>query len=119
MYSFGSGQIGAWAKQAVAQAVEAGIVGGYDDGSFRSNAQITRAEMASMIARALKLQLNANALTGFADDTEIPQWTKGAVEAIREFGIVDVRGGNVLFRTIQRLVQKQRRCCFECWSTDK
>ncbi|MEK5233390.1 S-layer homology domain-containing protein [Lysinibacillus sp. FSL K6-0232] len=87
-------QIGGWAKQAVAQAVQAGIVDGYNDGSFRPNAQITRVEIAVMIARALKLQLNANTTTGFADDEAIPQWAKGAVEAIRKLGIVDGRGGN-------------------------
>jgi len=87
-------QIGAWAKLAVAQAVQSGIVGGYGDGSFRPNNQVTRAEMATMIARALKLQLDANAITGFADDEAIPSWAKGAVEAIRKLGLVDGRGGN-------------------------
>lgn len=87
-------QIGGWAKQAVAQAVQAGIVVGFSDGSFRPNTQITRVEMAVMVARALQLELNANALPGFADDEAIPQWAKGAVEAIRKLGIVDGRGGN-------------------------
>ncbi|GIP30805.1 hypothetical protein J2TS4_00150 [Paenibacillus sp. J2TS4] len=87
-------RIGGWAKQAVARAVQAGIVDGYSDGSFRPNEKITRAEMAAMIARTLKLQLNANATTGFADDEAIPQWAKGAVEVIRKLGIVDGRGGN-------------------------
>ncbi|WP_213595553.1 chitobiase/beta-hexosaminidase C-terminal domain-containing protein [Paenibacillus woosongensis] len=87
-------RIGGWAKQAVAQAVQAGIVDGYNDGSFRPNAQITRVEMAVMVARALQLELNANALPGFADDETIPGWAKGAVEAIRKLGIVDGRGGN-------------------------
>ncbi|MEK3782495.1 RCC1 domain-containing protein [Paenibacillus sp. FSL R5-0810] len=87
-------QIGAWAKQAVAQAVQAGIVVGYSDGSFRPNTRITRAEMAVMIARALQLELNANALPGFADDETIPGWAKGAVEAIRKLGIVDGRSDN-------------------------
>ncbi|MCS7460393.1 S-layer homology domain-containing protein [Paenibacillus doosanensis] len=87
-------QIGEWAKQAIARAVESGIVNGYADGSFRSNDPITRAEMAVMIARALKLQNGAHASTGFADDEAIPQWAKGATEAIRELGIVDGRGQN-------------------------
>ncbi|XID94887.1 S-layer homology domain-containing protein [Paenibacillaceae bacterium WGS1546] len=86
--------IGAWAKQAVAHAVQAGIVIGNSDGSFRPNAQIIRAEMAVMIARALKLQTDAGALTGYADDDTIPRWARGAVEAIRELGIVNGRGGN-------------------------
>ncbi|MFS0572875.1 chitobiase/beta-hexosaminidase C-terminal domain-containing protein, partial [Brevibacillus sp. 179-C1.2 HS] len=87
-------QIGEWAKQAVAQAVEARIIDGYDDGSFRPNNRITRVEMAAMIARSLTLQTNPGMSTGFADDEVIPQWAKGAVEAIRKLGIVDGRGGN-------------------------
>lgn len=87
-------QIGKWAKQAIANAVEAGIVGGYADGSFRPNARITRAEMAAMVARALKLSADADATTGFADNKDIPNWAKGAIEAVREQGIMNGRGGN-------------------------
>ncbi|WP_213414300.1 S-layer homology domain-containing protein, partial [Xylanibacillus composti] len=87
-------QIGSWAKGAAALAVEAGIVSGYEDGSFRPDAKITRAEMASMIAQALKARVDANGQTGFADDEDIPNWAKGAVEAIRKLGIVSGRGGN-------------------------
>lgn len=87
-------QIGTWAKQAIAQAVQAEIVGGYQDGSFHPNAQITRAEMAVMIARALKLPLKTDTVTGFADEQAIPGWAKGSVEAIRAFGIANGREGN-------------------------
>lgn len=87
-------KIGGWAKQAIANAVEAGIVSGYADGSIRPNARITRAEMASMIARALKLSVEASATTGFADDKDIPKWAIGAIEAVRKLGIVNGRSDN-------------------------
>ncbi|NWL88119.1 hypothetical protein DMN77_11020 [Paenibacillus sp. 79R4] len=87
-------KIGAWAKQAVALAVQTGIVSGYEDGSFRPEAQITRTEMAYMIAKALDLSLEDDVETGFADNKDIPKWAKGTVEAIRELGIVSGRGGN-------------------------
>lgn len=87
-------QIGEWATRAVMQVVQEGIVNGYEDGSFRPNAYITRSEMAVMIARALKLQSNVQASTGFADDEAIQQWAKGAIEAIHALGIVDGRGQN-------------------------
>ncbi|WP_163859575.1 S-layer homology domain-containing protein [Paenibacillus elgii] len=87
-------QIGKWAKQAVAQAVQAEMINGYGDGSFCPNAQITRAEMAVMIARALKPSLKANSVSVFADDESIPKWAKSAIEAIREIGIISGRGGN-------------------------
>ncbi|WP_455644303.1 NHL domain-containing protein [Paenibacillus chitinolyticus] len=87
-------QIGTWAQQAIVQGVQAGIINGYEDGSFRPHAQITRVEMAIMVARALKLSFKANTLTGFADDEAIPQWAKGSVEAIRALGIASGREGN-------------------------
>jgi len=87
-------EIGAWAREAVARAVLAGIVNGYKDGRFLPNASITRAEMASMIARALQLPLDTTSQTAFADDKAIPHWAKGAVEALRKLGIFTGRGEN-------------------------
>ncbi|MBM6996846.1 discoidin domain-containing protein [Paenibacillus sp. DXFW5] len=87
-------KIGGWAKQEIANAVEAGIVSGYADGSFQPNGRITRAEMAAMIARALQLSAEAGATTGFADDKDIPNWAKGAIEAVRKLDIVSGRGDN-------------------------
>lgn len=86
--------IGSWANQAIAQAVAAGIIGGYEDGSFRPNAAITRAEMVTMIARALELPVDTQATTGFADDANIAGWAKGAVEAVHQLGIVNGRNDN-------------------------
>lgn len=87
-------QIAQWAKRAVSLALQVEIVDGYKDGSFRPNAQITRAEMASMIAKALKVTRNVKTTTSFADDEDIPIWAKSAVEAIHKLGIVNGRGGN-------------------------
>jgi hypothetical protein len=52
-------KIGAWAQKAVAQAVHAGIIKGYADGTFRPNAEITRSEMAVMMANVLGLPIEA------------------------------------------------------------
>ncbi|MZQ81105.1 hypothetical protein GQF01_03015 [Paenibacillus sp. 5J-6] len=87
-------KIGIWAQKEVAQAVQAGIISGYEDGSFRPDAEITRPEMASMIAKALSLTIDLNTTTNFADDQEIPQWAKGAVAAIKQLGIIEGKGEN-------------------------
>ncbi|MNC24255.1 Endo-1,4-beta-xylanase A precursor [compost metagenome] len=42
-----------WYYTSVSAAVEAGIVNGYPDGSFRPDAPVTREEMAAMLVRAL------------------------------------------------------------------
>ena len=45
-----------WAYQAVAQLASQGIVNGYPDGTFKSQQNITRYEMAQMVAKALVRQ---------------------------------------------------------------
>ncbi|WP_238178037.1 InlB B-repeat-containing protein [Paenibacillus contaminans] len=87
--------IASWAKKAIAQAVQAGIVSGYDDGSFRPAASISRAELAVMIARAAGANLSANEASGFADENEIPDWAKGAVAAVKQLGVISGRDGNL------------------------
>ncbi|MCD9026436.1 InlB B-repeat-containing protein [Cohnella silvisoli] len=87
-------KIGAWAQKAVAQAVQAGIIHGYQDGSFRPDAEITRAEMAVMIASALNLTAESNPVTGFADDKKISSWAKGPVAALKKLGIISGKGAN-------------------------
>ncbi|BBH24192.1 hypothetical protein Back11_55370 [Paenibacillus baekrokdamisoli] len=87
-------KIGAWAQKAVAQAVQAGIITGYKDSTFRPDADITRAEMAAMVSKALGKSLEANAATGFADDKDIPAWAKGSIAYVKQAGIVQGKGGN-------------------------
>ncbi|MBW7455167.1 asparaginase domain-containing protein, partial [Paenibacillus sepulcri] len=81
-------KIKGWAADAVAQAVKAGIVSGYSDGTFKPDATITRSEMAVMIAKAMKLDTSAGTATGFADDAKIPAWAKGAVKAAKDNAII-------------------------------
>ncbi|CAM4504979.1 putative repeat protein (TIGR02543 family) [Paenibacillus endophyticus] len=87
-------KIGNWAQKAVAQAIDLGIITGYEDGSFRPNAVITRAEMAAMLTKAMGLPIEANAPTGFADDKNIPAWAKDAVAALKKAGIIQGKGAN-------------------------
>ncbi|GGD88803.1 S-layer homology domain-containing protein [Paenibacillus nasutitermitis] len=87
-------KIGAWARSAVAQAVQAGYVKGYQDGTFRPDAAITRAEMAMMVTKASGLTTQENTSTGFADDKDIPAWAKGAVAAMKQLGLITGKGGN-------------------------
>ena len=50
-----------WAYQAVSQLAAAGVVNGYPDGTFKGQKEITRFEMAQMIAKAMANQDRANA----------------------------------------------------------
>ncbi|MNJ31585.1 Endo-1,4-beta-xylanase A precursor [compost metagenome] len=83
-----------WAQHAIVQALQAGIIRGYEDGSFRPDKEVTRAEMMSMLARAAGLKPAVGNVTGFADDEQIPVWAKGAVAALREQGLISGRDDN-------------------------
>ncbi|MCP1308102.1 OmpL47-type beta-barrel domain-containing protein [Paenibacillus tyrfis] len=84
--------IPSWAAEAVSVAAQRGIVNGYEDGSFRPDAQVTRAEMIAMVARASNLQAGPEAeLSMFADAADIPVWAKGYVAAARQHGFVQGR----------------------------
>jgi len=50
-----------WAYQAVSQLAATGIVNGYPDGTFKGQNNITRYEMAQMVAKAMANQDRANA----------------------------------------------------------
>ena len=50
-----SSQIAAWAREAVAKATAAGLIGGYPDGSFRPKNNATRAEAVVILERSVQL----------------------------------------------------------------
>jgi len=87
-------KIGTWAQKSVMQAVYAGILTGYGDNTFRPDAEITRSEMATMIAKALARTAEEKTATDFADDKYIPNWAKGAAAAMKERGIIKGKGTN-------------------------
>ena len=73
-----------WFYQAVAAAVNAGYCNGYEDGTFKPSATISRAEAAVMIANAMGLEQDAAGAEGFSD--EIPVWAVGSVGAVVKAG---------------------------------
>ena len=78
--------IPAWARGYVGAAVKAGLIRGYEDGTFRADRQITRAELAVMVARALKATEKAQ--LGFKDAADIPSWAaEGIARAVAQ-GII-------------------------------
>ncbi len=81
-----------WAKPLVGAAYRAGIVLGYEDGSFRAGDNITRAEMAVMVARSLALKGALAAPTVpapvFGDEGAIPAWALEHVRTAAQRGII-------------------------------
>ena len=87
--SFSDVQRGDWFYADVASAAAAGYVVGYEDGTFRPSAPITREESAVILGRALGLTAgDTSTLSSFKDSSAIASWAKGAVAALCAKGIM-------------------------------
>ncbi|WP_048749706.1 S-layer homology domain-containing protein, partial [Paenibacillus sp. P22] len=59
--------IPAWGRAFAAEAAKRGLVSGYEDGSFRPEQRVTRAELAVLLSRAAGLESGKAAASGFSD----------------------------------------------------
>ncbi|WP_336773702.1 S-layer homology domain-containing protein [Paenibacillus sp. MMO-58] len=73
-----------WAANAIQRATNAGIINGYGNGTFQPNATITRAEFATMVAKAFGLT-NKNG-SGFPDTSN--HWASQSIEALADQGLL-------------------------------
>ena len=89
-----AGKFPAWAKPFIDSASSAGILTGYEDGTFRPEQLITRQEMTVMIMRASGVSLDAGSVPTFADASQIAAWAKPSVAHASKLGFVKGRGGN-------------------------
>lgn len=87
--------IPSYAVDAVAQVRAAGLLVGDDNGAFRPNASLTRAELAVIIAKAAGLEVVAGAVPSFEDAASIPAWAQPSVAAAVEAGLMTGRGNNL------------------------
>ncbi|MFD0714763.1 S-layer homology domain-containing protein [Paenibacillus sp. GCM10027626] len=95
---------GKWYSGIVSAAVQAGLIGGYADGSFRPGDGITREEMAVMSANALAYAgyafpsgLTGNGvLSGFSDYSEISEEMRVSFSQTVEAGLILGTSGNKL-----------------------
>ncbi|WP_054974093.1 S-layer homology domain-containing protein [Paenibacillus sp. A3] len=87
----------AWYAGVVAAASQAGIINGYEDNTFRPDAQITREELAAMIIRSLSYagvasdvseSNQAQLLAKFKDSSKIV-WAKKEIAAAVNAGIIN------------------------------
>ena len=68
-----------------------GIVTGYEDGTFRPYATITREEAAAMLNRLYRVLGGAETAEGsepYADDAQFGAWSRDSIYAMREIGIM-------------------------------
>lgn len=80
---------GHWAEQYIVKLAQRNAIKGYEDGTFRPDQTVTRAELMVMIAQLQNIDLN-EALNKqyFTDYRDIPWWARPAVMAARTKGWV-------------------------------
>lgn len=83
---------GHWAKEYISALAEAGIVGGVSDSEFAPDENITREQMAAILARALDLSGDDD--LDFADADDISDWARVYVSAVKNAGYMRGDGDN-------------------------
>lgn len=78
-----------WAIDSIDAVASEGFIAGYKDGTFRSEASITRAELAVIVARVLGVK--SEAAVPFKDASTIPSWAQQEVAAVTELGLIEGR----------------------------
>lgn len=72
--------------QAIVKMTEAGVVGGYEDGTFRPDGQLTRAEFVKIVNGVFHYQETGEAITAF-DDID-GYWAQGQIEIAQQNGYI-------------------------------
>ena len=83
-----------WARSFVEEAQLAGVITGYEDGTFRPHSLINRTEMVAMVMRTLGRTPEQGLIPTFSDTDSIPAWAHAYVAAAAEAGLVNGRGNN-------------------------
>lgn len=78
--SFNDIRKGHWATNYIQSVTVNGYFSGYEDGSFRPDAAVTRGELAAVMARFLKLEVSAPATAHFKDTSGY--WAADTIEAL-------------------------------------
>ncbi|MGG1516407.1 S-layer homology domain-containing protein [Paenibacillus oryzisoli] len=90
--------VSSWARQAMTLAAQAHWVTGYEDGTIRPQAPITRTEMAVLLMRAsgntAAAKRNTSSPPPFADDKLIPVWAKPAIYEALQAGLLEGGSGD-------------------------
>ncbi len=81
-----------WYSPYVGWAMETGLVGGYEDGTFRPDAPVKRQELAKIVVLFIEKQMltsdAAPLIEKFADSDSFAPWSAEYVEKLRKTGLV-------------------------------
>lgn len=77
-----------WAQGTINKLAGMGAISGYPDGTFKPENSITRAEVTTILVKALNLKPSTDVVTKFADEANIPAWARQSVVAAVTEGII-------------------------------
>ena len=97
-HSFPDVQEHHWYNNAVHWAEDRGIVGGYGDGTFKGEKEVTREELVVMLWNyaGKPLAVNGDSVSGFYDGQTVSGWALNAMNWALENGILGGKGGKML-----------------------
>jgi hypothetical protein len=77
---------GHWAKQSIDTFLKMQLISGYEDGTFRPNGNVTRAEFATMLSRAFNIQVGNSTNITFKDLDK--HWAKDVIVSLAAAGVI-------------------------------
>lgn len=81
-----------WYASSIGYIENTGLINGYEDGTFRPDKSITRAEFASIVSKYLKLQGTSGA--AHFSDVKPTHWAKESIDLVSANGIMQGRQNN-------------------------
>jgi uncharacterized protein YjdB len=82
---------GHWAESSINALIESGVISGYEDGSFKPNKEISRAEIISIISKIINLaDVKDEAASAFNDIESA--WNKDQIQKAASAGIISGQG---------------------------
>ncbi|NOU93815.1 VWA domain-containing protein [Paenibacillus sp. LMG 31456] len=88
-----------WAYKYIETAKKGGLVDGYEDGSFKPDSQISRAELATLLVRGYQLKELKESAVAFAD-LSADFWAFGAIKTAASNKLIEgiLENGQILFK---------------------
>ncbi|MFV0519902.1 MAG: S-layer homology domain-containing protein [Lachnospirales bacterium] len=83
-----------WYAECLLKNVAAGNISGYTDGTIGATNNVTRQEVALILCNAFNIE-GVPGNTTFADDSDIPDWSKPSINALQSAGYINGRDGNL------------------------
>ena len=92
-----------WAASYIQKAAALGMIKGYEDGTFKPNAQLTRSQAVSLIVRGLGLETDEK--SPFTDISKYAAETQAEIAAAYKYGIA--KGNDGAFRPNDKVTRAQ------------